>query len=88
MTRVETVTTTCPCCKYQYRIMQHYEMITENGKTIRKNLGGGIPRGHKEFSPVNVVGENGNIVTIAIECPQCGIHINPTKCTKKTDKAL
>lgn len=41
-----------------------------------------------DFIPINVIGENGDIVTIAVECPKCGIHVNPRKCTTKEKKEI
>ena len=76
----------CPCCKYEYWTNEQKENEQPKGKKVEKQLRDVNYKGKDDFIPVNVVGEYGNIITIAVECPRCGIHINPNKCTTKEKK--
>lgn len=100
MGKIVIIKKRCPCCKYVYRTREHKEVVQESGETVEKTLssnkyvaigksmGKGICVGGKDFIPVNVVGEFGNINTIAVECPKCGVHINPEKCITKEEKEI
>lgn len=100
MGKIVIIKKKCPCCRYEYRTREEKEVVQENGEAVEKTVTSketitignrmikGIRIGGKDFIPVNVVGEFGNINTIAVECPNCGIHINPEKCTTKEEKEI
>ena len=73
----------CPCCKYVCQVDEYVKTVEGYGARVEKTIRKSFSEGTEDFAPVKVVGEYGNIVTIAVECPKCGVHINPEKCTTK-----